>query len=158
MASTAQDCRVSCGRWRRVTGAVPNPSGDVEEGAGSAALMSESELAEVFACFRRYFAARDFDGLLSVWTPDLEVWHSVDCRVKDRDEYLEFIAKLPVRTPRFVDVRRDYFANGFVQQQTVEITQADGRVDKTVMCLVVKMEDGRISRIDEYVAFPPEPS
>lgn len=114
--------------------------------------MTEAEISEVFVAFRRAFRDRDTVGLVATWTPDVRVWHSADPREKDRDEYLAFIAELPRRNVEFVDVRREYFRNGFVQQQIVEFDLPDGGQYRSQLCLVVKMQNGRISRIDEYSA------
>ncbi|WP_236792292.1 nuclear transport factor 2 family protein [Amycolatopsis sp. GM8] len=121
----------------------------------SVPAMSEGEIDELFQAFVHAFGQRDLAVLASLWTPDIRAWHSVDCHAKDRDEYLAFIANLPKRETRFVDPRRTYFHNGFVQQHIVEIIPPDGPVDRNYICLVMRMENGLISRIDEYITFGP---
>lgn len=133
-----------------MSGSAGQSEPDHELDVKSGPPMTEPEISAVFAAFRRAFAERDTAGLLATWTSDVRVWHSADPRAKDRDEYLTFIAELPRRSVEFLDVRRDYFHNGFVQQQIVVLDLPDGTQHRSQMCLVVKMRDGRISRIDEY--------
>jgi len=116
--------------------------------------MTEQEMVAVYEAFVGAFRARDKDRLLAVLTPDIRVWHAADRRTKNLDEYLELIFGLPRTAPRFVDIRREYFRNGFVQQNTVETAAEDGQVRAAEMCLVFRMRDGRISHIDEYSTHP----
>ena len=115
-------------------------------------VMSEAELDQLFVAFRQAFSARDRDGLVALWSPDIRVWHSADDRSKNRDEYLEFIAALPKRDVEFVDIRREYFVNGFVQQHRAQMRFPDGNVASSSICLIFRAVNGVISRIDEYIA------
>lgn len=119
--------------------------------------MTEQEMADVYEAFVSAFRARDKDGLLAVLTPDIRVWHAADRRAKNLDEYLDLIFGLPRTVPQFTDIQREYFRNGFVQQNTVKTAAHDGQVSAAEMCLVFRMRDGRISCIDEYSTYQ-EPS
>lgn len=118
--------------------------------------MSSEEIDETFLAFVQAFRSRDREALFAICTPEVQVWHSADRRVKDREEYFAFVCSLKPRNSRFLDVRREYFENGFVQQNLVETTAANGTIEIGEMCLVFKMEHGRISRIDEYSTVQPD--
>jgi ketosteroid isomerase-like protein len=50
----------------------------------------------------------------------------------------------------YEDRRTDLLADGFVRQQVLAAT-LDGKPVRIPMCLVCRVTDGRISRIDEYL-------
>jgi ketosteroid isomerase-like protein len=113
--------------------------------------MTEQEMADLYDAFIAAFRSRDRAALAAVLTENVQVWHGADGKRKDFEEYLALILALPPsRAPRFVDIRRDYFRNGFVQQNGLELADADGAVSTREMCLVFRMRDGRIRSIDEY--------
>ena len=60
-----------------------------------------------------------------------------------------FVATLPDRNYRVL--RREPLKDGFVQQHILEATLPDGTPWKMDACVVVKMEDGLITRLDEYI-------
>ena len=56
-----------------------------------------------------------------------------------------------LRDRRYEDVRRTVTPTGFVQQHVLRFTRADGTRQALPACLVVTCDDGRITRIDEYL-------
>ena len=86
-------------------------------------------------------------------TEDFCLWHNFDRIEQNRDEaaigWGQFIGSFPERA--FIDVRRSATAQGFVQQHlVVGRTQSGARIGWP-LCIVVKMRDGLIARIDEYI-------
>ncbi|WP_296596550.1 ketosteroid isomerase, partial [Phenylobacterium sp.] len=60
-----------------------------------------------------------------------------------------FIRALPDRNYRVL--RREALPDGFMQQHVLEATLPDGKKWAMDACVVVKMENGVITRLDEYI-------
>ena len=90
---------------------------------------------------------------LGCLTPDARVWHCFDGIAHDRDSSLEgwkaLLAAFPQRA--FVDVRRHPIPGGFVQQQMMTGCSVSGALVAWPVCVVIMLQDGQISRIDEYI-------
>lgn len=92
-----------------------------------------------------------------------KVWHSFDCIAHDkpamREQWQALVDNFPERD--FVDVRRQSIAGGFVQQHVMTATTASGARKAWPTCIVVRVENGLIARLDEYIdragAFDPGP-
>ena len=98
-------------------------------------------------------ASGDLDAALACLTPDARVWHSFDGIAQDRTEALAgwqaLVANFPERA--FVDVRRHAISGGFVQQQLLVCRTASGQTMAWPVCVVIRLEDGLIARVDEYI-------
>lgn len=101
------------------------------------AALSAGDLAEAAACF----------------TPDARIWHSFDCIAHDLGGIMAEWAGLVVGFPQrdFVDVRRQPTPGGFVQQHVMTGITASGARKAWPVCIVVRIENGRIARLDEYI-------
>lgn len=81
------------------------------------------------------------------------IWHGFDRIAHDLDgvaeDWRQLVANFPSRS--FVDIRRQATATGFVQQHVMHVTTRDGRRMAWPICIVVRIEDGRIARLDEYI-------
>lgn len=101
------------------------------------AALSCGNLADAAACF----------------TPDARIWHSFDCIAHDLGaimlEWEGLVANFPLRD--FVDVRRQPTSSGFVQQHVMTGTTASGARRAWPVCIVVRIKDGHIARLDEYI-------
>jgi ketosteroid isomerase-like protein len=51
---------------------------------------------------------------------------------------------------RYEGVQRRLTSDGYVQQHVVRLVDRDGTAVEMPACLVVRIRDGRIVRIDEY--------
>ncbi|MEY4255517.1 MAG: hypothetical protein RLZZ141_744 [Pseudomonadota bacterium] len=60
-----------------------------------------------------------------------------------------FINNLPDRNYRVL--RREALSDGFLQQHVLEATLPDGSLFKMSACVVVRVENGVITRLDEYL-------
>ena len=60
-----------------------------------------------------------------------------------------FVRTLPDRT--YTVLRRETLPDGFVQQHILSATLPDGSVWKMDAAVIVKMVDGKIVRLDEYI-------
>jgi uncharacterized protein len=106
-------------------------------------------------------ANRFFDGLLA---GDLEalraccasgsvLWINVTERERPLEDSLPAFAGLRAKVPdlRMDGVRRRGMDGGFVEQHVLAGTMPDGEALRVVGCFVGTTEDGRITRLEEYV-------
>lgn len=108
----------------------------------------------------RALAKRFFDGLeqgnigilREVYAPNVAIWHNTDLQVQtlaDNEATLKgFISRIVDR--RYEERRLDAFPGGFVQQHKLTGTRKDGVRVSLHACIVCKVENGRITRLDEY--------
>jgi ketosteroid isomerase-like protein len=95
----------------------------------------------------------DTDTVRACYAPDAKLWHNTDGIEQTVDQNMKvldwFIRKLPDRNYRVL--RREVLPDGFLQQHVLEATLPDGRPFKMSACCVIRMKDGVISRLDEYI-------
>lgn len=98
-------------------------------------------------------ANRNLDECRAALAADARVWHSYDGIAHDRDGILSSFANLlAVFTEiRFGDIHRQATATGFVQQHVMVVKTGDGPARAWPVCVVVRIEDGLIVRLDEYI-------
>lgn len=108
------------------------------------------------AVIDRMFAALGRGDLMAVaecYTPDARVWHGFDGIAHDLAsimvEWEALVANFPQR--EFVDVHRQPTPDGFVQQHVMTGTTLSGIRKAWPVCVVVRIKDGRIARLDEYI-------
>lgn len=87
------------------------------------------------------------------YAPDAKLWHNTDNVEQTPDQNMKvlewFIRTLPDRNYRVV--RREPLPDGFLQQHVLEATLPDGTKWAMDACVVVKIENGVITRLDEYM-------
>ncbi|MEO8115192.1 MAG: nuclear transport factor 2 family protein [Phenylobacterium sp.] len=95
----------------------------------------------------------DTDAVRACYAPDAKLWHNTDGIEQTVDENMKvldwFVRKLPDRHYRIV--RREALPDGFLQQHVLEATLPDGRPFRMNACCVIRMKDGVIARLDEYL-------
>jgi ketosteroid isomerase-like protein len=95
----------------------------------------------------------DTDTVRACYAPDAKLWHNTDGIEQTVDQNMKvldwFIRKLPDRNYRVL--RREVLPDGFLQQHVLEATLPDGRPFKMSACCVIRMKDGVITRLDEYL-------
>lgn len=104
----------------------------------------------------RFFAAierGDAATLEALYAPGMSVWHNTSRAPQSGEANLALLADLHRRLGgwRYDDVRRDVFDGGFVQQHVLRARRPDGREVEVPACVVARVEDGAITRIDEYM-------
>jgi len=114
--------------------------------------MTESEM---IAFARRFFAAvarGDLDAVRDFYAPGAAVWTAQDPVDRTPEENLAVLrwVKDNVRDFRYEDVRCQATSTGFVEQHTTCGTAPGGGEFRFAACLVVRVEDGRITRLEEY--------
>lgn len=94
----------------------------------------------------------EYDAVEGLWADGVAVWHSGDAQDNDRAQALKvirwFIRTTTARSYEVLD--RQSFDGGFVQQHILRADGTNGSSITLRVCIVVKIEDGLIARIDEY--------
>ncbi|MFO1354609.1 MAG: nuclear transport factor 2 family protein [Gammaproteobacteria bacterium] len=110
---------------------------------------------QIEALARRLFDAIErgsIDEVLEIYAPDAVIWHNTDgleTGPADNVAVLTaFVGRISER--RYRDRRLKAFPGGFVQQHVLTGVRRDGRRLQLPACLVCKVENGRITRLDEY--------
>ena len=107
------------------------------------------------AVIDRLFAALangDLAAARGCFTPDARVWHGFDGLAHDVDAMIgQWQALIDAYSERVVlDVRRQPTPQGLVQQH-VMVCGRDGVRKAWPICIVVRLADGLIARLDEYI-------
>lgn len=115
--------------------------------------MNEQQILDLAERFLGAIQAGDIDTVRACYAPDAKLWHNTDNIEQTVDQNLRvlgwFARKLPDRHYRVL--RREALKDGFMQQHVLEATLPDGTPWKMSACVVVKMENGLITRLDEYL-------
>jgi ketosteroid isomerase-like protein len=97
--------------------------------------------------------AGDIDAVRRLYGPGCVVWHNndgVEQAAEENLRVLEWVVR-NVRDLRYDEVRRQGTPTGFVQQHVVRGTGPRGREIAIAACMVGRVENGRITRLDEYL-------
>ena len=95
-------------------------------------------------------AAGDLEAARACFTL---VWHGFDGVARDVDETMkDWTGLVAAFEERFItDIRRQPTPDGFVQQHLFVMRPNGGQRRAWPVCIVVKIADGRIARLDEYI-------
>jgi len=101
----------------------------------------------------RGIEAGDLAAVRSVYAPDVIVWAGFDDRERDVDSSLGVLEwLLSVSTERRYEiVRRIEIEGGVLQQHVLHATTRAGKTFSMPACLVIRVERGLITRVDEYL-------
>ncbi len=115
--------------------------------------MNDTEMLAFAEKFVGAIQSGDVDTVRACYAPDAKLWHNTDNIEQTVDQNMAvldwFIRTLPDRNYRIV--RREALKDGFLQQHVLEATLPDGTHWKMDACCVIKVVDGRITRLDEYM-------
>jgi uncharacterized protein len=116
------------------------------------ATTAEASLALADRFFTA-IGAGDLDAVRDIYADDAEIWHNPDGVVQTRDENLRTLGWVVtnLRDRSYDEVRRSATDDGFVQQHVLRATRADGQRVEIPACIVCRVADGRITRLDEYI-------
>ena len=111
---------------------------------------------EILAFAKRFvdaIQAGDVATVRACYAPDAKLWHNTDGIEQTVDQNMKvldwFIRTLPDRNYRVT--RREALSDGFLQQHVLEATLPDGTRWAMDACVVIKIENGLITRLDEYL-------
>ena len=115
--------------------------------------MTEGEIRELCETFFDAYQDRRTDILDRVLADDCIIWHNVFGRETTRDDNL---AALPdgykgQRRRTYNDRIINTFHDGFVIQYSLNGVQHNGHRGALWICIVGRVRDGKITRIDEYM-------
>jgi ketosteroid isomerase-like protein len=104
----------------------------------------------------RIFAAIEVGDTATIkwiWADDVVVWHNTDGIEQDRTANLRVLDWMVWATTlrSYRNVRRTIVAGGFVQQHVLHVELPDGRTADVPAAVFVEVDDGRVTRIDEYL-------
>ena len=95
----------------------------------------------------------DIDAARAAYAPDARIWHNTDGLEQTVDQNLKVLAwmarKLPKRHYRIV--RRETLSDGILQQHVLEAVLPDGTPWAMPACVILRIKDGLITRLDEYL-------
>lgn len=115
--------------------------------------MTETEILAFADKFLAAIQTGDVAAMKASYAPDAKIWHNTDDveqTVEQNAAILEwFIKTLPDRNYRLI--RREALKDGFMQQHVLEATLPDGTKWHMFACAVIRMENGLIVRLDEYL-------
>jgi ketosteroid isomerase-like protein len=95
----------------------------------------------------------DVAKLKSIYAPNARIWHNTDEAEQSPEENVKtlegFVARIADR--RYQDRRLQVFPGGFVQQHRLTGRRTlDNHPVSLTACIVCTVENGRITRLDEY--------
>jgi ketosteroid isomerase-like protein len=115
--------------------------------------VTEAETLEFAERFVNAIQTGDVATVRACYAPGAKIWHNTDNVEQTVDDNIRvldwFIAKLPDRNYRVL--RRVALPDGFLQQHVLEATLPDGTAWTMDACVVIRMENGLITRLDEYL-------
>lgn len=95
----------------------------------------------------------DVDVIRQCYASDARIWHNFDNIEQTVDQNLATLAWMVKRLPerRYVVLRREALSDGFMQQHILAGTARNGESVSMPACIICKVADGRITRLDEYL-------
>jgi ketosteroid isomerase-like protein len=112
--------------------------------------------SDVLAVAERLFTAietGDVDAVAALYAPNAVIWHNDDGVEQDVETNLKVLGWLirHLHERRYDVVRREALADGFLQQHVLRGRTDTGADFAMAACIVARVENGRIARVDEYL-------
>lgn len=115
--------------------------------------MSEIDYVDLAQRFVAAIQAGDAAAVRAFYAPDAKIWHNIDDVEQTVDQNLKslawFVRTLPDRIYRVQRIAP--LPDGFLQQHVLEATLPNGERWAMDACVVVRIENGKIVRLDEYL-------
>jgi uncharacterized protein len=95
----------------------------------------------------------DLDAVADLYADDVVIWHNYDQVGQTKEENLRVLRWLSrnVQNLRYDDIQRHPIDDGFVQQHVLRGVVPGGEKLDVPACMVVRVSNERITRIDEYL-------
>jgi ketosteroid isomerase-like protein len=99
----------------------------------------------------------DIEGVIACCDPDIRIWHNTDGKDLVLADQIAGLRALGdhLSECRFKDRRTASFDGGFVLQYTFWARTLDGGMIRFPACVVGRVRNGRIERLDEYLDSSP---
>jgi ketosteroid isomerase-like protein len=116
--------------------------------------MSEADAN--LALGERFMAALeacDVDTVRALYDPDARIWHNFDQALQPVEENIKSLEWMHRKLTdiEYDVVRREPIPGGFYQQHVLRGTLPSGEKFAMPACAIIKIEDGRIVSLDEYL-------
>lgn len=98
--------------------------------------------------------AGDPSDLFDIYAPDAVIWHNHDNRTQTVERNAKMLAALAewVSDRKYTERQVTAFEGGAVQQHVLRGTRiSTGEPVALHACVVIKVVDGKITRLDEYI-------
>ena len=115
--------------------------------------MSSDENLRVGERFMSAVAACDADAVREIYADDAVIWHNFDQAeqsVEDNIRTMQWIHGV-LDELEYEIVRREPIPDGYYQQHILRGSLADGSAFAMPACAIVKVENGRIASLHEYL-------
>ena len=111
---------------------------------------------DMLAFARRFFDAvtgGDLAAVRATYAPDALIWQAHTQKEQSAAENVAVLGwiKQNIKQFRYEDVRCQVTPTGFVEQHTTCGLSPSGKEFRMPACIVVRVEDERIVRLDEYL-------
>jgi ketosteroid isomerase-like protein len=116
-------------------------------------MAEENDIREMAGRFFDAIEAGDIETMRSSFAPDAEIWHNTDELIVTRDQTAQTLTGMVARIKdrKYADRQLNVFPGGFVQQHVLTGVRVHDDVAVRLPCAIIcKVEDGRITRLDEY--------
>lgn len=116
--------------------------------------MENSNDALVVA--ERFMAAlnvADGDAVKEIYSPDARIWHNFSDQLQSVEDNIKSMYWMHRKLSNLnYDIqRREAIPGGFIQQHILRGTLASGDEFAMPACAICKVEDGRITSLEEYI-------
>lgn len=116
--------------------------------------MSDTE--QNLALGERYMKAVsdcDVDAVRNIYAPDARIWHNFDQALQSVEDNIKTLQWIHGRLSEleYDIVRREPIPGGFYQQHVLRGKLPSGAEFAMPACAIVKIENGRIVALDEYL-------
>lgn len=114
--------------------------------------LTEAQMNEVAERLLSAITSGDAEAVRQVYAPDAQLWHNFDERDQTVDENVLTLVDLHRRATglEYTEIRRFLAPGGFVQQHVL-VGQAPGGPLRLPAMIRFWVNDGRISRLEEYL-------
>lgn len=95
----------------------------------------------------------DIDAVRACYADDARIWHNFDDVEQTVDENMKVLAwMMKNAASRRYEIRRlEAIEGGYLQQHVLHLETRAGESLEMPACLVVRVEDGKIRRLEEYL-------
>jgi ketosteroid isomerase-like protein len=133
------------------------PAGALGSSSGKTIMETPEDHAVLAKRFIDAVEAGDIETVGSIYAAEAEIWHNNGQRTESRDQNLatmrKFIGFAPTR--HYTKRKITPFPDGFLHQHVIIADATSGERIELAACIVCKVVDGKITRLEEYIDSAP---